>query len=226
MRYVAVAPVAQQIPQPSTQLTIDEKVEAAKLNVAKTKKRVNFCSIAVLVMGCMGMLSSTVHVMKSRSTSKWLLDMSKNGWDMESKAPQESSEAVSEDEFELYDLMRNMMLLCLMSFAILAMIGKLGLKSVKKEKAKKAQKVFGKSLLLLIPFGMMLIGIKFQARRFKEILVKNSPEGSQDCHNKKCPGKKHGRSLQSHTFSPPMGYPMSPVGEEHSNFVFNANING
>jgi hypothetical protein len=86
--------------------------------------------------------------------------------------------------------MRNMMLLCLLSFGVLVIVGKLGLKSVHKEKAKRTQKVFAKSLLLLIPFALMLIGIKFQARRFKDILVKNSPEGSHlGCQNKKCPGK-------------------------------------
>lgn len=180
VRYVAVAPVAQEIPQPSTQLTIEEKVLAAKSNVVTTKKRVNFCSVTLIVMGCMGMTSSLIHIIKARSTSKWLLDMSKNGWDKEymKNYSEESSETVSQDEFELYDLMRNMMLLCLLSFGVLVIVGKLGLKSVHKEKAKRTQKVFAKSLLLLIPFALMLIGIKFQARRFKDILVKNSPEGS------------------------------------------------
>lgn len=141
------------------------------------------------------------------------------------------------------------MLLCLLSFGVLVIVGKLGLRSVKKEKAKRTQKVFAKSLLLLIPFALMLIGIKFQARRFKDILVKNSPEGSHlGCQNKKCPGK-HGRSLQSgfppmdHSPFPPMDqgpfpmppmdhgpFPMPPMEEDgfesHSNFVFNANING
>ena len=166
--------------------------------MAVTKKRVNFCSVAILVMGGMGMLSSTVHLMKSRSTSKWLLDMSKSGWDkdaMSQPPAEETSETISRDEFKLYDLMRNMMLLCLMAFAVLVCVGKLGLKSVKKEKAKKAQKVFGKSILLMIPFALMLVAIKIQAGKFKKILVKNSPEDSQlGCHNKECPSK-HGRGL-------------------------------
>lgn len=140
MRYVVVAPVADQIPQPATQLTIEEKVNTAKLNVAKNKKRVNFCSIALIVMGCMGMTSSLIHIIKARSTSKWLLDMSKSGWnkDTVAKTPEESSETISRDEFELYDLMRNMMLLCLLAFSLLIIVGKLGLRSVHKEKAKKA----------------------------------------------------------------------------------------
>ena len=179
------------------------------------------------------MLSSTVHLMKSRSTSKWLLEMSKSGWDkdaMSQPPAEETYEIISRDEFELYDLMRNIMLLCLMAFAVLACIGKLGLKSVKKEKAKKTQKIFGKSILLMIPFALMLVGIKFQARKFKEILVKNSPE---DSHHGKChKGDKHGRGLQSrhqsHPPFPPMGPGQSPFpeGESHSNFVFNANVNG
>jgi hypothetical protein len=76
-----VAPVSDPIPQPSTQLTIEEKVDAAREHMAKTKKRVNFCSVALIVMGCMGMGSSLIHIIKARSTSKWLLDMSKSGWD-------------------------------------------------------------------------------------------------------------------------------------------------
>jgi hypothetical protein len=113
-------------------------------------------------MGCMGMTSSLIHIIKARSTSKWLLDMSKNGWDKEymKHYSEESSETISKDEFELYDLMRNMMLLCLLSFGVLVIVGKLGLRSIKKEKAKRTQKVFAKSLLLLIPFALMLIAIK------------------------------------------------------------------
>lgn len=89
--------------------------------------------------------------------------MSKHGWDKDymRNYSEESSETVSKDEFELYDLMRNMMLLCLLAFGVLVVIGKLGLRSVKKEKAKRAQKTFAKSLLLMIPFALMLISIKF-----------------------------------------------------------------
>jgi hypothetical protein len=57
-----------------------------------------------------------------------------------------------------------MMLLCLLAFSILTAVGKIGLRSVRKEKAKFTQKNFAKSLLLMIPFGLMLISIKFQAR--------------------------------------------------------------
>jgi hypothetical protein len=63
--------------------------------------------------------------------------MSKNGWDKHQK-PQPSSETISNAEFELYDLLRNMMMLTFFISINLVVMGKLGLKSTKKEKAKKA----------------------------------------------------------------------------------------
>jgi hypothetical protein len=75
--------------------------------------------------------------MKARSTSKWLLEMSKNGWDKDQK-PQTSSETISNAEFELYDILRNMMMLTFLISMILVIMGKMGLKMTKKEKAKKA----------------------------------------------------------------------------------------
>lgn len=66
--------------------------------------------------------------------------MSKSGWDKNAIARtlEESSQAISRDELELYDRMRNMMYLCLLAFSVLVIVGKLGLRSAHKEKAKKA----------------------------------------------------------------------------------------
>lgn len=84
--------------------------------------------------------------------------------------------------------------------------------------------VFGKSLLLMIPFAFVLISIKFEARKFKNILVRNSPDNGGHY--------KHGRGLQSrYTDMGPnddiLNMRLSNADHDsQSNFVFNANING
>jgi hypothetical protein len=57
VRNIAVHP-QQEIPQPITQLTMDEKVEKAKEEVATKKTRVSFCSYMLLVVGSLGMVNA------------------------------------------------------------------------------------------------------------------------------------------------------------------------
>jgi cytochrome bd-type quinol oxidase subunit 2 len=58
--------------------------------------------------------------------------MSKNGWDKHQKHQPSnktmSNETISNAEFELYDLLRNMMMLTFLISMILVIMGKLGLK--------------------------------------------------------------------------------------------------
>ena len=125
---------------PSVSLSINEKVEKAKKDVSKMSKRAKYFSITLIVQGAMGMTCALFHGMKARSTASWLLEMAKNGWGHHQKQQEMkvASENISRDEFELYDLLRNMMALTFLISTILVIIGKMGLKSVKANKSKKA----------------------------------------------------------------------------------------
>jgi hypothetical protein len=180
-------------------------------------------------MGLLGVAQGLCSLMRAREISKWLLDMSKHGWKMEEMhddKPKPKVKYVPEDEFIACDLMRNMMILTILVFAILTKIGKIGHRVVHCPKVDIGKKAFFRSCLLLIPFGMMLVGIKAEARKFKALLHPPTEdfgmENQFDQQDYQRGYSAEGRQLQS--FRMPQQPPM--MSDEHSQFAFNANVNG
>jgi hypothetical protein len=160
-----------------------EKVEKAQCHAASKRKRVAITSRLLILLGVMGMGSSLCNLLKARSISKWLLEMAQKGWKMDEtteKPVGPDTTPVTEDELAVYDLMRNMMLLCFLVMLVLTVIGRLGVKAARKNKAKVAHHVTCKSFLLLIPFVLLLVSIKIQAKKFKRILEANTPKDAED----------------------------------------------
>jgi len=94
-----------------------------------------------------------------------------------------------------------------------------------------------KSILMLIPFVLLIVGLKMQGHRMKEIMRENSPEPHRGDHHNKHHGE--GRHLQSRRPFSPMGgpppmwshdMPPSPDApqdfESHTHYTFRSNHNG
>ena len=63
-------------------------------------------------------------------------------------------------EFELYDLYKNMMIMMLFFSLLVLIMGKIGVRVTKVKKATVAHGLFKKSVILLIPFLLVVISLK------------------------------------------------------------------
>lgn len=63
-------------------------------------------------------------------------------------------------EFELYDLYKNMMIMMFFFSLLVLIMGKMGVRVTKVKKATVAHRLFKKSVILLIPFLLVVISLK------------------------------------------------------------------
>lgn len=63
-------------------------------------------------------------------------------------------------EFELYDLYKNMMIMMFFFSLLVLIMGKMGVRVTKVKKAAVAHSLFKKSVILLIPFLLVVISLK------------------------------------------------------------------
>lgn len=82
-------------------------------------------------------------------------------------------------EFELNESYKGMMILMFFFSAIVFILGKLGKKSVTSKKAEITHRNLKKSICMLVPFLMIILGLKREGHKMMKIMefFKNNKEG-------------------------------------------------
>ena len=163
---------ARRVPEPTTQISLYEKLGVAKQRSETVSKRVKCCSTTLVVLGALGVVKSIYSVMTAYTTVQWLVKMAKSGWKKpeQGEAPEygpvasfdkdHANEPVTQIELEFYDLYKNMMILMGFFSMIVLFLGKAGRWVVWRKKAGFTHRIFRKSIFMLLPFLMIVVALK------------------------------------------------------------------
>lgn len=68
------------VPEPTTQISLYEKLGVAQKRSETVSKRVKCCSTTLVVIGALGIVKSIYSILTAYSTVQWLIKMAKTGW--------------------------------------------------------------------------------------------------------------------------------------------------
>ena len=193
MQFISQAPVAvpvQPAPIVVEQNANEKKLEQLKKQAEQIGKHIKYCAYFLLVSGVIGILQSVHCYVSSRKWAKFIVEEKKMPWGHHGKHGEHHAERpgpephkphfMLEDEWMLYDILKNIGTLSFIVFAVIFAAGCMSKRVVKTQNKWCAAWKIRKIISCYIIFVVMYLMSKQQGHAFKAIFMRVVDQATQD----------------------------------------------